>query len=371
MPIFQDWAELGRATIRSLKREDVRGLSLEWKEARRKLVSEHSDQIEGERKRWKRWLRTANAVVFGLTRRLQPTRRLVFALALVVFLLGFSVHVSRQRWEIYIGGGGLVAFLLMMLLLALELVDKIQFRDELVLARELQAELIPKNLPADGAFELGAYNRIANMVGGDVYDFVPLPDGRLAVLFGDASGHGMAAGLVMAVAHAGFRTQVDADPSAAAVIPTLNRLLCRAGARRSFFSCAYLLVSADGSFSVTVAGHPQVLKIDSRGAIRGRFGQGSYPLGIKPTLSWQAETGALAPGEALLLHSDGLVEARNGQDVEFGEERLEGVIRLHAGDSASSLTKALAAELSRFCGPVAPEDDVSIAVIKRRATTGS
>ncbi|MGH9317987.1 MAG: PP2C family protein-serine/threonine phosphatase, partial [Thermoanaerobaculia bacterium] len=233
----------------------------------------------------------------------------------------------------------------------------------------LQAELIPKNLPADGAFELGAYNRIANMVGGDVYDFVPLPDGRLAVLFGDASGHGMAAGLVMAVAHAGFRTQLDADPSAAAMIPTLNRLLCRAGARRSFFSCAYLLVSADGSFSVTVAGHPQVLKIDGRGAIRGRFGKGSYPLGIKPTLSWQAETSTLAHGEALLLHSDGLIEARNGQDLEFGEERLEGVIRLHAGDSASNLTKALAAELSSFCGRVPPEDDVSIAVIKRKAAT--
>ncbi len=370
MPIFHDWAELGRATIRSLKREDVvRLYSQEWREAKAKLVSAHLEEIEGEKNRWKRWFRTVNAVVFGLTRRLQPARRLVFALALVVFLLGFNVRVSRQHWEVYIGGGGLVVFLLMMLLLALELVDKIQFRDELVLARELQADLIPKKLPADGAFDLGAYNRIANMVGGDVYDFVPLSDGRLAVLFGDASGHGMAAGLVMAVTHAGFRTQLDADPSPAAMIPALNRLLCRTGGPRSFFSCVYLLASPDGTFSITVAGHPQVLKIDAHGSIRERFGKGSYPLGIKPTLSWEAETASLAPGETLLLYSDGLIEARDAQENEFGDARLEGVIRLHAGYSATDLTAALAAELDNFCGRQAPEDDVSIAAIKRKPST--
>ncbi|MGH9317529.1 MAG: PP2C family protein-serine/threonine phosphatase, partial [Thermoanaerobaculia bacterium] len=215
MPIFQDWAELGRATIRSLKREDVQGLSREWKEAKRRLVSEHSEQIEGERKRWKRILRTTNAVIYGLAQRLAPARRVVFAVALVIAFFGFlKLLPSSASWQLK-GPDAIAefsaAFVLVLFLLGLELVDKIQFRDELVLARELQAELIPKNLPADGAFELGAYNRIANMVGGDVYDFVPLPDGRLAVLFGDASGHGMAAGLVMAVAHAGFRTQLDAD----------------------------------------------------------------------------------------------------------------------------------------------------------------
>ena len=372
MPIFQDWAELGRTTIRSLKREDVQGLSREWREAKKRLVSEHSEQIEGERRRWKRFLRTTNAVIFGLAQRLAPARRVVFAVALVIAFFGFlKLLPSNDSWRMR-GPDAIAefsaAFLLILFLLGLELVDKIQFRDELVLARELQAELIPKNLPSSGVFELGAYNRIANMVGGDVYDFVPLADGRLAVLFGDASGHGMAAGLVMAVAHAGFYTQVETDPSAATVIPTLNRLLCRAGARRSFFSCVYLLLSADGSFSITVAGHPQVLRFDTRGAIRERYGKGSYPLGIKPTLSWQTETGTLAPGETLLLHSDGLIEARNEQDLEFGDERLEGIIRLHAADSAPSLTAAVAAELSRFCGRVAPEDDVSITVIKRRAT---
>src|SRR4029450_14034276 len=85
---------------------------------------------------------------------------------------------------------------------------------------------------------------------------VPLPDGRLAVFFGDASGHGMAAGLLMAVAHAAFRTPLDVDPSPPAVFATLNRILCRTGSSRAFFGCVYFLLSPDGSFVASVAGHP-------------------------------------------------------------------------------------------------------------------
>ncbi|MGH9399784.1 MAG: PP2C family protein-serine/threonine phosphatase, partial [Thermoanaerobaculia bacterium] len=188
-----------------------------------------------------------------------------------------------------------------------------------------------------------------------------------AVLFGDASGHGMAAGLVMAVAHAGFRTQLETDPSPEAVIPAINRLLCRTGGARAFFSCVYLLASPDGSFSITVAGHPEVLKIDRQGLVLERHGKGSYPLGIRSTIAWPIEHSALAPGETLVLYSDGLTEARNAAEEEFGEDRLEGTLRLFAASSsAASLTAELSTAVTRFCGGVAPEDDVSISVIRRR-----
>jgi serine phosphatase RsbU (regulator of sigma subunit) len=368
MPVWRDWKELGRETFRSVTREDVIGLwREEWRSARSHLVSQHRAEIDLEPRRWKRLVRSVNAVVFGLTRRLQPARRLVFALALLLFLLQFDVRVSRQHWDVHVGGGGLVAFLLLVALLALELVDKIRFRDELELARELQASLLPKVLPELPAWEISAWNRIANMVGGDVYDFVPLPDGRLAVLFGDASGHGMAAGLVMAVAHAGFRTQLETDPSPEAMIPVLNRLLCRTGGRRSFFSCVYLLASPDGSLRITVSGHPQVLKVNERGHVLERVGRGSYPLGVRAEMTWPTEALTLQPGELLLLYSDGLTEARNAAEQEFGEERLEGTLRLFAGVPAPTLVGELAATVSRFCGRVAPEDDVSIAVLKLKA----
>lgn len=371
MPAWRDWKTLGRETYRSVTKEDWASLwGEEWRSARVQLISEQRESIEGERRGWKRSLLSVNAVVYGLTRRLQPVRRVVFAAALLMTLLNSfncSFTVGESHFQVGGGFGLVVAFLLVALLLSLELVDKIRFRDELELARELQASLLPKALPELPAFELGAWNRIANMVGGDVYDFVPLPDGRLAVLFGDASGHGMAAGLVMAVAHAGFRTQLETDPSPEAVIPSLNRLLCRAGGPRSFFSCVYILASQDGHFRMTVAGHPQVLRMDQRGVVLERYGKGSYPLGIRSTLTWPTEEGALAPGETLVLYSDGLTEARNAEEQEFGDDRIEGALRLFAASSsAATLVSELAGAVNRFCGRVPPEDDVSIAVIRKK-----
>src|SRR4029079_7973135 len=199
-----------------------------------------------ERKRPKRFLKTANAVLFGLSKRLAPARRVLFGAVLLFILLAIQgpfvarrtkdiAHGVRRtsEYRFYFDNGLLLASItLLTLLLAMELVDKINFRDELELARDLQSSLIPKVLPSPPGYEIGAYNRIANTVGGDIYNFVALPDGRLAVLFGDASGHGMAAGLMMAVAHAAFRTQLDVDPSPASIVGSLNRILCRAGGKR-------------------------------------------------------------------------------------------------------------------------------------------
>src|SRR3984893_9153211 len=186
MPALHDWAELARSTFRSLKREDVTDFyRREWPEARRRLVSQHEAQIEGERKRGKRWIRTANAVVFGLTQRLAPVRRGLFFVGLARPRRPahfFAVETAKKNGAIEVGGfNTVVAFLLVAFLLAMELIDKLAYRDELVLARDLQATLVTADLPTHPSFELGAYNRIANMVGGDLYEFVVLPDGSLAL----------------------------------------------------------------------------------------------------------------------------------------------------------------------------------------------
>ncbi len=381
MPRGKDWIELIRSTFRSVGREEISGLyAREWRHAREKLTADERGEIEKEPKRVKRFLKSANAVLFGLSKRLAPARRVAFGVALLLVILAFqgtcSNHTERTRkgerrvseYKVYFDNGFLLASItLLTLLLGMELVDKINYRDELDLARELQSSLIPKTLPAAPGFELGAYNRIANMVGGDIYDFVLLPDGRLAVLFGDASGHGMAAGLVMAVAHAAFRTQLDTDPSPEAMFATLNRILCRTGGARAFFGCVYLLLSPDGSFAGSVAGHPPVLRLDSAGAVRERIGKGAYPLGIKTPLSWEVERGSIEAGQALLLHSDGLSEARDASGAEFGEGRLEVSLRRAAALPAPDLVAALARDVMDFCSREAPEDDLSIAAIRSRA----
>jgi serine phosphatase RsbU (regulator of sigma subunit) len=360
--------DLGKSTITSLKTDDVANLySLEWPETKKILTAEHSASIEDDSNTVRRWLRTASAVMYGLAKRLAPHRRLLFVLSFAAFftcLFSLLSHIDDK--PVWLAVQLAVTFLIMTLLLAMELIDKLKYRDELALARDLQASLIPKVMPQSEHWDIAAFNRIANTVGGDIYDFVPLGDGRIAVLFGDASGHGMAAGLVMAVAHASFRTQLEVDPSPASIMGSLNRILCRTGGSRSFFSCVYLLLSEDGTFRATIAGHPPILKIGADGKIADRIGRGAYPLGVKAGLTWEIVGGGLAPGERLLLHSDGLTEARNAYGREFGDNYVETVAGWHAEADAATVVSSLVNEWQIFMGHLPPDDDVSITVLRRR-----
>jgi len=366
--LLRDWIALGKSTIDSLTTDDVAGLySIEWAETREVLLADHRDAIAHDPRRWRRAVRTASAMMHGLVRRLSPVRRLLFALDFIWFFLCiFTLGANLRHPPVWPLTEMAAAFILINVLLAMELIDKIKFRDELTLARDLQATLIPRHPPRVPQYDIAAFNHIANTVGGDLYDFVPLDDGRLAVLFGDASGHGMAAGLVMAVAHASFRTQLDIDPSPAAVIASLNRILCRTGGSRSFFACCYLLLSPDGTYSATVAGHPSILRIDHKGKIIERIGKGAYPLGIKMGLTWEPESGSLLPGDRLLLHSDGLTEARDASGRELGDAYVEAVVGWNASAPAAPLLEAIVNEWRKFAGKRPAEDDISIAVIERR-----
>ena len=367
MAEIRDWVELGKSTISSLKTSDVTRLyQQEWPETRKMLIADHLDAIEGEHRRVRRFVRTRSAILYGLAKRLAPHRRIIFLVSFVWFFLClFGVTTQRGSLHLWPFVEMGATFMLMTLLLAMELADKIKIRDELELARDLQAGLIPKVMPETDTYDLAAFNRIANTVGGDIYDFVPLADGRLAVLFGDASGHGMAAGLVMAVAHAAFRTQLDVDPSSGAIISSLNRILCRTGGNRSFFACCYVLLERDGSFTATVAGHPQIIKVGPDGRVAARIGVGSYPLGVKNSMEWEAIRGALAPGERLVFHSDGLTEARNANEHEFGDAYVDAIIGWSPYATPAVLVDTIVAEWNLFTGGRPPEDDVSVAVIQR------
>ena len=369
MARLREWVTLGKDTIESVTPDSVSNLyALEWPETKKMLIADHRAAIEQEPRRIWRWLKTVSAIFFGLARRLAPHRRILFALAMILFFGSLlSLFTSMTDPPIRVFVQIVITFMVMTLLLAMELIDKIKIRDELVLARELQSSLIPKTPPQTLTYDIASFNHIANTVGGDIYDFVPLPDGRLAVLFGDASGHGMAAGLVMAVAHAAFRTQLDVDPSPAAITASLNRILCRTGGARSFFTSCYVVLSPNGEFVATLAGHPPIVKIDATGRVVERITRGAYPLGVKEGLVWEELRGSLAPGERLLLHSDGLTEARNVNEREFGDEFVETIASWDPAASAQSLVETLVAEWRFFTAGTTVDDDVSVAVIQRRA----
>ena len=368
MARLRDWVDLGRNTLSSISSNDVTGLyATEWPETKKALIADHRASIDEDPRRFRRWVRTGSAVFYGLAKRLAPHRRLLFVVSQIAFfasLLSIFTRMNEPPFWVFVEVAA--TFMMMTALLAMELIDKIKIRDELVLARDLQASLIPKELPPAPDYELAAFNHIANTVGGDIYDFVPLPDGRLAVLFGDASGHGMAAGLVMAVAHAAFRTQLEVDPTPIAITSSLNRILCRTGGSRSFFSCCYVLLSPDGTFVATIAGHPPMLKIGTDGRVVSHLGRGAYPLGVKANERWEEVSERLEPGERLLLHSDGLTESRDEFEQEFGDDRVENAADRYAELSPQGFVENLVLEWQSFMKGRPAEDDVTIAAIRRR-----
>ncbi|HRC86860.1 MAG TPA: hypothetical protein PK413_14725, partial [Thermoanaerobaculia bacterium] len=156
-----------------------------------------------------RLLHRARRLFFGISAKLTPARRALFGIALFCLVWGLVEPVLSTRWGgkegfaitidasplPYLAGFFCVAFLL-----TLELVDKLRVRDELEVARQLQKDLLPHHDLALPGYQFAHSYRTAEVVGGDYYDVYPLPDGRFALVVGDASGHGMAAGLVMAIA---------------------------------------------------------------------------------------------------------------------------------------------------------------------------
>lgn len=370
MARIRDWVGLAQLTVRSLQRRDVADLvSLEWPEARRRLVEQYAEEIESEPRRLHRWYRLSSALLYGIFERLAPQRRLLLGAAALAFGMSIVALALQESWQeptLLIYAGLCAGFLGLTVLLGMELIDKLKFRDELVVARELQAQLVPQHLPETPEWDVAAFNHVANMVGGDLYDFVPLGNGRMAVLFGDASGHGMAAGLIMAVAHAAFRTQLRVDPLPGPMFDALNRVLCHTGNRRSFFAAAYVVLDADGRWEAAVAGHPPPMRLATDGSLIEEIGRGSYPLGIRDQGTWEVERGVLAPGETLVFHSDGLMESRDANGVAFGDARIASVCRWASQGTSRSMIDTLVRHWREFSTGTVPEDDVSVGAIRRR-----
>jgi len=322
-----------------------------------------------------RFFNRVRVLFLGLSYKLTPVRRVLFAVAIVAAVLnlgqcgldidrggdagGFAVHVNGSPlWST-------VSIGLLVFLLALELVDRVRVRDELEVARQLQRDLLPDRAPEVAGWRFAHSYRTANEIGGDYYDFLPLPDGRLALVSGDASGHGMAAGLLMAIANATLQTAIAADPAPRAVAAQLNRTLCVTGGPRAFMTLFYgLLDPASGRLDYLCAGHPFPLLRRAVGGVE-ELGEGGLPLGLRPGLEAEPASTSLAPGDLLLLYTDGLPEALDAAGQAFGFDRLGGL--LAQGGPAAAVHDRIAAALDHHTREAALADDVSVVVVERLA----
>jgi hypothetical protein len=300
----------------------------------------------------------AKLLFFGLSAKLSPGRRLLFAAALGCAVFGFIQAAEHPPGLLVLAVLGLVY------LLAMELVDRVLVRDELQVARQLQRELLPLAPPEVDGWRFAHSYRTANEVGGDYFSYVPLADGRLALAVGDASGHGIAAGLLMAIANATLQTGVELDPSPVEVTALVNRVLCRTGDRRAFLSLFYALLDpASGALEYVCAGHPFPLLRRAGGAI-DELGSGSLPLGIRSDLAPRPARTQLAPGDLLLLYTDGLPEA-TVEEKSFGFDRLRAL--LAEGGGAEAVHDRVAAAFAAYTAGQPLGDDLTLIAVERLA----
>ncbi len=249
-----------------------------------------------------------------------------------------------------------------------EVRERERLAQELRVARLIQQNFLPSQLPSLPGWELGAHYRPAREVGGDFYDFITLPDGRIAVVIGDVTDKGVPAALVMATTRSLLREAAQQLVEPAPVLMRVNANLHADIPSNMFVTCQYAVIDpAVGEVVLANAGHS--LPYVHHGGGVSELRATGLPLGMMPDAKYDEVTAVIQPGQGLLLHSDGLSEAHDPDGEMFGVPRLMGLIGKHPG--GIELIDLLLAELADFTGPAwEVEDDVTL-VSLYRAGAGS
>jgi serine phosphatase RsbU (regulator of sigma subunit) len=243
-----------------------------------------------------------------------------------------------------------------------EVKEKERLQGELEAAKSIQLQLLPQSLPSIPGYEISAASLPAAQVGGDYYDFLSLADGVIGLAVGDVSGKGMPAALLMANLQASLRTLVQTIHPPDELVTGLNRVLHNNTAPNMFATFFFGILDAPrGVLRYVNAGHnaPVICGDDRLLYLR----EGGLPLGVLSDAEYQIGEIQLVNGELIALYSDGIVEAMNSDETEFGEERLIRLLQRHSGDTAEEILQAVIREVETFCGT--PQDDVTLMIIKR------
>ncbi|MEK7347431.1 MAG: SpoIIE family protein phosphatase [Candidatus Eisenbacteria bacterium] len=235
---------------------------------------------------------------------------------------------------------------------------------ELKRAATLQQSLLPTGARKVGRMDIAGKNVPSFDVGGDYFDFVPGPDGRMIVSLGDVAGKGMAAALLMTDLRATMRAQVEVGRPITDLTSRLNRSIYETVQGERFITLMVTMVNGEsGEVAYVNGGHnpPYLLRAD--GTLE-TLSVGGLLLGVFPEAVYETATITLRAGDVLTLYSDGVTEARSPEGEEYGEERLEAFLRGHRDLPPEKLVNELIAEVVKFTNAAQLVDDVTVVVIR-------
>jgi serine phosphatase RsbU (regulator of sigma subunit)/CheY-like chemotaxis protein len=238
-----------------------------------------------------------------------------------------------------------------------------RIEQEMRVARLIQQTLLPRELPSVPNWQIAAHYQPAQAVGGDFYDFLPLPDGNLGFFIGDVSGKGVPAALMMATTRSVLRVSAQSLIEPGQVLETVNNLLYPDMPANMFVTCLYALLDPkEGRLHYANAG--QGLPYHRHATSVMKLRATGMPLGMMPGMHYEERETVLEPGDAVLFYSDGLVEAHDVKREMFGLARLQRLIAGHPR-SGAALIHCLLTELTYFTGAEwEQEDDITLVTLQ-------
>jgi serine phosphatase RsbU (regulator of sigma subunit)/predicted ester cyclase len=244
--------------------------------------------------------------------------------------------------------------------------ERERVEQDLRVARRIQQASLPKEVPELQGWQISPYYQPAREVGGDFYDFLELEDGRLGLVVGDATGHGVPAAFVMSTTCGMLRAVALSVDSPGEVLARVNEALSARMPPSMFVTCFYaILEPKSGRLLYANAGHDLPYLRRSRGA--GELRARGMPLGLMPGMSYEEKEAMLGAGEAVLFYSDGLVEAHDPEGEMFGFPRLQALVAQYADGGA--LVNFLMEKLHSFTGEEwEQEDDITLVTLQRTKT---
>lgn len=317
--------------------------------------------------KWHRPFHIAKDIFWAMLMKMTPARRVLLLLALAMLLMsGFTFQFGHNvqiqfKFELF-------AALIFLLLLSLELADKVTMKRDLEIAREIQTWLVPSQAPEVAGADIAFATRPQNSVAGDYYDaFYPDPENRekLVVVIADVAGKSVPAALLMATLQASLRTIAGEGVPVAELVTRLNRYASAYSLDGRRFTTAVLGEYEPASRRLTYvnAGHNAPILRRENGTLE-KLESGGLPLGIKVDAAYETASLELRPGDALILFTDGVIEAFNESGEEFGNERWLATIRGLPDWNGLQSLRYLMERVDQFVGATRQADDITCLVFR-------
>jgi hypothetical protein len=339
-----------------------------------RLYSAGLDELQAEPSRLRQGWQIAKALFWAILEKLTPARRvlLLAALILLFFPAGSSSytdnagHPEIHEFDLHVLGG-----VLMFVVLLLELADRVVMKRDLEIAKDIQAWLLPGAPLQIPGYLIDYATRPANTVAGDYYDVILRPGrtpdaDRILFVVADVAGKSIPAAMLMATFQASLRTLSTSGVALAELVAGVNRYACSNSQGGVRFTTAFFaeLEPATGNVAYVNAGHNVPILRKNSGAIE-RLESGGIPIGILAESAYQMGTTRLEGGDWLVIFTDGVVEAVNQKDMEYGEAELLAVVNRGSGETPAQLLRTLLAELDRYVGNTPQHDDITCLLLKR------